>query len=406
LPIGILLTTSQLIATPAKGIGVSAVESAQAPLAPAGFLERPLPVRVILGSFPLVAVPVAAALILTPQRGFLTVYIWLFAITHFVVTLTIYLQRQNLRHFAATARNIVLFFIVPFLIFVAFYVISVLRLRVSFPVSAMLLSAAIRLLDFNHFSRQAFGVYQLFKARSGLRGSASLKRTESAYFASLTALLLTTFLAGGIFPLLGPGSRRLLGAAAVPSGPPLLGSNLLQSLALALALAAAILLVLAVAGILRAWTRAGRPAGLRAALTYLAFQTASALLGIFSIPLYVATLAIHYVEYHVLMFPRCFHSTLDPASGLDSRFADLRRRPVVFYGLLLILAGVVMTCMYLSASIASGEMAGTSARYLALVAVFDGLFVFHYFIEMLIWKFGDPFFRRTLSGLYFAPRTK
>ncbi|HEV2201601.1 MAG TPA: hypothetical protein VGR73_17410 [Bryobacteraceae bacterium] len=384
---------------------MSEVESTPAPLAQAGFLERPLPARIILGSFPLMTLPLAAALILTPQRGFLIVYLWLFAITHFVITLTVYLQRQNLRHFAATERNIFLFFIVPLLIFVAFYVIGVFRLRLAFPVFAVLLSAAIRLLDFNHFSRQAFGVYQLFKVRSGLRGAASLKRTENAYFACLTALLFTTFLAGGVFPLLGPGARRFLGAAAVPSGPPLLGSSLLRPLALAAAFAALILLAVAVARIVRAWARAGRPTGLRAALTYLAFQTFSALLGIFSFPLYAATLAIHYVEYHVLMYPRCFHATLDDASGLDGWFADLRRRPIFFYLLLVILAGVVTMCTLFSASIASGEMAGPSTRYLALVAVFDGLFVFHYFIEMLIWKFGDPFFRRTLAGLYFAPRS-
>ena len=37
-------------------------------------------------------------------------------------------------------------------------------------------------------------------------------------------------------------------------------------------------------------------------------------------------------------------------------------------------------------------------------AVFDGLFVFHYFVEMLIWRFSDPFFRKNLTGLYFAPK--
>jgi hypothetical protein len=45
-------------------------------------------------------------------------------------------------------------------------------------------------------------------------------------------------------------------------------------------------------------------------------------------------------------------------------------------------------------------------RFLAVVSVFDGLFVFHYFVEMLIWKFSDPYFRRTLGSLYFAPRAK
>jgi len=38
------------------------------------------------------------------------------------------------------------------------------------------------------------------------------------------------------------------------------------------------------------------------------------------------------------------------------------------------------------------------------VSIFDGLFVFHYFVEMWIWRFSDPFFRRTLTPLYFRPR--
>lgn len=39
-----------------------------------------------------------------------------------------------------------------------------------------------------------------------------------------------------------------------------------------------------------------------------------------------------------------------------------------------------------------------------LLAMFDGLFVFHYSVDSLIWKFGDPFYRTTLAPLYFAPR--
>jgi hypothetical protein len=38
-----------------------------------------------------------------------------------------------------------------------------------------------------------------------------------------------------------------------------------------------------------------------------------------------------------------------------------------------------------------------------LLALFDGLFVFHYFIEALIWKFRNPFYRATLGPLYFGP---
>ena len=38
-----------------------------------------------------------------------------------------------------------------------------------------------------------------------------------------------------------------------------------------------------------------------------------------------------------------------------------------------------------------------------IIAVFDGLFVFHYFIEAFIWRFSDPYFRKSMAGLYFAP---
>ncbi len=44
--------------------------------------------------------------------------------------------------------------------------------------------------------------------------------------------------------------------------------------------------------------------------------------------------------------------------------------------------------------------------YLACIAIFDGIFVFHYFIEMFIWRFRDPHFRTTLAGMYIAPAAK
>ena len=40
--------------------------------------------------------------------------------------------------------------------------------------------------------------------------------------------------------------------------------------------------------------------------------------------------------------------------------------------------------------------------YLVLISLFDGLFVFHYFIEAFIWKFSEPYYRQTLGPLYFG----
>jgi hypothetical protein len=52
----------------------------------------------------------------------------------------------------------------------------------------------------------------------------------------------------------------------------------------------------------------------------------------------------------------------------------------------------------------SGGGDGVASSHTALVAVFDGLFVFHYFVEMFIWRFSEPYYRQTLGPLYFAPK--
>jgi hypothetical protein len=73
---------------------------------------------------------------------------------------------------------------------------------------------------------------------------------------------------------------------------------------------------------------------------------------------------------------------------------------VAFYGLLVTVSGVVL--MFTSPT----SLGAHPIRFLAVFSIFDGLFVFHYFVEMLIWKFSDPYFRRTLGSLYFAPRAR
>jgi hypothetical protein len=359
----------------------------------------------ILASFPLLSAPLAAAMIWSADRRFLLIYVWLFGLTHFVLTLSVYLQSENLRHFTASNRNIFLYFVVPLGILMGFYVCGVLQLRNQFPAIAVAVGAAVRLLDFNHLNRQSYGVYQLFKGRAGLRPGPAIKRAENGYFACLTALLLATFLAGGVSPLLRAKQWTALGTGIAKSGPALLPISVLQAASIAIGCLTIVLGGVSVTLLVRAWRTAGRPAGLREALAYVAFQTIVALMAIVSAPLYFATLAIHYVEYHVLMFPRCFHTGLNETRGLDRCFGTLRKHRAVFYGLVIVAAGLVMVIMLMQSNPTSAFRANPM-RYLAVVSIFDGLFVFHYFVEMLIWRFSDPFFRRTLSPLYFAPRVR
>ena len=183
--------TADLSATPPP-----AGELALAP--PVGYFQRALPVNVILAAFFALTLPLAVFTLTSPNTLLLWVYVWLFGMTHFVVTLTVYLQSANLRHFAGTWRNRLLFFAIPAVIFVGFDLLHAFRVGAKFPLFALYFWGAVRLLDFNHFNRQSFGVYQMFKGRTGVRYPAWLKRAENAFFAGLTGLLFATFLAGGL----------------------------------------------------------------------------------------------------------------------------------------------------------------------------------------------------------------
>jgi hypothetical protein len=374
--------------------------------APVGYFQQALPAHLILLSFPLIAVPLALATIYRPNNLLLWVYVWLFGMTHFVITLTVYLQSQNLRHFAGTWRNRVLFFAVPVVLFVGFDLLHAFRVGALFPVFALYFWGAFRLLDFNHFNRQSFGVYQMYKGRTGVRFPTWLKKTENWFFGGLTGLIFVTFLAGGLFPLVQPGGPLTAVDLGAGMDAPQLPLAYLQYAAVGLGLVTAGLFVAAVVGILHHWRAGGRPEGMKAALCYLLFQTAAALMAVASFPLYLAALTIHYVEYHVLMVPRCFHTPLDQGSRLDRIYGRVRSHRGLFYLIVVVVAGLVT-----AGSIAGMGMMGRSPaaldqpfNYLLMIAVFDGLFAFHYFIEMLIWRFSDPFFRKTLTGLYFAPK--
>src|SRR5262249_46185679 len=64
---------------------------------------------------------------------------------------------------------------------------------------------------------------------------------------------------------------------------------------------------------------------------YFLLQTASASLPIYWSPLYVASLAMHYVEYHVVMYPRVFQSAASPDRRIDRLSAWFRSHKLVFY---------------------------------------------------------------------------
>ena len=368
-------------------------------LRPIGFFQKRWPIALILAAFPLIALPVAAAVLLSAADGLLWGYVWAFGMTHFVITLAVYLRSENLRYFMSSRWNVGVFFLVPVVLFLTFDLYHALRIGALFPLFGAVFLGAVRLADFNHFNRQSFGVLQLFKARTGVKAPVEFKRTENLYFFTLTGMLFATYLAGGTCPLVQPGGPFTIVPLAGSFFPSIVSLTITQPMWAGLCLVA---MGLFCSVAVRLW----KALGSWAALGYLGVQSLAAITAAAYFPLYLAALAVHYVEYHVLMAPRCFRSSLDPASRLDRTYGAVRSRPVLFYGIVLAVAGLVT----LSARAGMGMMghdpgsAGEAVGYLALIAIFDGLFVFHYFVEMFIWKFGDPHFRRELSGLYFATR--
>jgi hypothetical protein len=348
-----------------------------------GYFQRQLPVALILGSFVFLTLPLAGLALANPvlmdrwHIGLL--YIVVFGTTHFVLTLTIYLQSSNLRYFSSTWRNRALYFLIPLAIFVFFDLYRALQIAVILPVFDTIFRLGIRFFDFQHFGRQNYGVLQLFKGRAKCPFPAWVKKAESCYFFGLTALLMLTFLYGGQFD----GTRLPTILVLVYAGCTLLA---------------------VLAGFAVAWRQVQDRSVLLAPFAYLLLQSVSAALGIYSSLLYVFCLAMHYVEYHVVMIPRCFNTPLNAQNRTDRLFQRLRQNKVIFYLLLLVLAGVVtsLTWMAMGYMIAAMEQS-RGQSYLVLISIFDGLFVFHYFIEAFIWKFSDPYYRQTLGPLYFGP---
>ena len=360
--------------------GIAATEPAEI-----GYFQSSGPVVLILGSFFALTVPLC--LLAAGDEDYLfrwsfgLIYLGALGMTHFAITLTLYLQEANLRHFWSSRANRVTYFAVPVAIFLFFDLYHALEIAAALPLIDLILRYAIRLVDFQHFGRQGHGVSQLFRMRSGCPFPDWSRRAENHHFTALAILMFVTYLTGGAFR---PDRRASVVLLAIVVG----------------------LFLWNLVGFAIAWRRGGRGAALLAPLAYFLLQTASAGLAVYSTALYAFALAMHYVEYHVLMLPRCFHTRLDEASRADRMFGRLRRHRVLFYGLLLALAVPITRFAWLGmGELMRADEGSRTVGYRMLISVFDGLFVFHYFIESKIWRFGDPFYRRSLIPLYFRKPT-
>lgn len=332
-------------------------------LAPSPYLMRRGPLALVFGSFFVVGLPLAAYIAFASQEGPLAqAYLVLFGITHFFLTFTVYLSAANRAHFTSSPRNMLAFLGAPLLALFGLALFYGLSVTARFTIVTTAVFTATRGLDFYHLSRQAFGMLQLFKGKNNRVVPARIRTTENVYFLVLALAMFLTYANNLRFDAHSPITWAVLALAGT-------------------------LLVAIVAGHLRA---GGEPKQRAVALAYIGVQTGSCALAIWRTELYVASLAVHYVEYHVIMAPRVFKAPIDPA---DRVLHLARRAPFALYAVLVVL-GAAWWLLFRAQDVY------TTGPSRALVHVFDGLFVFHYVIEMSIWKMSDPYFRKSLGPLY------
>lgn len=336
-----------------------------------GYLRDRRSVGAIFAAFPLLALPLAAVHFsdLSPDRRSLIydLYVCFFGVTHYLLTFTVYLQSENLSHYRQTLRNRTVYLYAPIAIFVFFPLFFGSELAPAHPLLAGLVLLIVRFANYRHLTRQAYDVRQMLGRAYEVRLPRWHALAEYAFLWILALMMFLTFVYGGELSL-GPAPIRVMALAGAAAG------------------------VIVVFGYVSASAEHHRPAALLVPAAYLLLQTASISLAIYRSDLYIATVAMHYVEYHVLMIPRCFDARLDRERLPDRVFAAIRSNRAAFYGGL-----VAIALAFLAARKVTEAAGGPMTFYM-----FDALFAFHYFIESYIWRFQVPHYDRTLSPLYFA----
>lgn len=349
------------------------------------FLARPVPLALMFGSFFFLTLPLVFAEERSLFDGWLisplAVYASLLGMSHFLVTFPEYFKRNNLRHFSSAPHYALLYFGVPVLIVA--YVAIVYGMRGhergagTLSLMAFWMFMFIRGIDKYHVLRQSFGVFEMMKTQVNLRYVMWSKNLARAFFMSMFLVQFHTASNARVFE-------------ATP-------------LSVGLSIAAGVFFI-ALMGVLvhRASTvpREDRAYAL-IPIAYLIVQGICATLVAYKTIFYIASLALHYVEYHLLMRPRVF-SNLDEGSAVDKPLLWLKKRQWVFW------VGLIATSLFvgLGPTIANDfeHPLGGSGWVFWLFVVQTNVALLHFYVDALLWRFKHPYFRKTLLPLYVDKR--
>lgn len=341
------------------------------------YLSSPTRLAAIFLTFPLITLPLVYLAVhpIESLSWVFDVYLWAFGITHFFVTLGLYLNSKTLDYFTSSTLNRAIYLAVPAVIFLYFGAASLID-PITQPGAAAVnqgVVSVVTAIAYFHRGRQAFGVLQMLKGQSRLPFSPIQRRLELTFFLVLPVLQVeTSFLGGGHFWVSHP-----LGVASL----------------VVVALLFAVVIALSV--------RAGRTAALGVPLGYFVLQTVIHVISSFDVRLYLACDATHYSEYHVLMYPRVVDAQLG-ARPVDRLMAWLRRPPLRFYLVVFVLAA--MHTGLSGDQFGFGDFVNHGPRPITFAFnMMNGISLFHFFVDSFAWRFSNPFYRASLGPLYLKP---
>jgi hypothetical protein len=333
---------------------------------------------VIFLTFPLITLPLVALTLWPSDPGnfVLDLYSGIFGLTHFFITLAVYMSSRNLEYFRSTPLNQLVYFGVPALIFLYFGVAPLLDHQ-RFPAAGTVQATVVALVSaaaYVHRGRQAYGILQLLKGQSGLAFSPHTRKLELAFFLALPVLQgEAMFMGGGFFPRSSPVAWVTLAVVAT-----LFASVIVSALAA---------------------RRAGAGRALAIPVGYFVVQTMIQCISSIDVRLYLACDATHFVEYHLLMYPRVKGEALGQ-SVIDRVTAWFRAHVWVFYALLL--GCSLFTMAMLKNRFGVGDLVDASPRPVNLALhMLAGIYLFHFYVDAFLWRFSNPHWKGMLGPLYF-----
>ncbi|MCB9647870.1 MAG: hypothetical protein H6730_14870 [Deltaproteobacteria bacterium] len=349
------------------------------------FLARPLPLALIFGSFFVFTLP----LVLMEHAGAFDgwrisptfVFVAVLGMSHFLITFPVYLNKTNMEHFTGSAKSIIAYFVAPVAIIIIvggfYYLRAWERSAGIIGIAGFWVFSVLRGLDFYHVLRQTFGVLELTKSQSKLTYPAHTKDVSRAFFMALFLMQYHTFVNDKAFTL----DLVSGGLAAI--------STVLFTW----------LMVVYVARYLRSAPEDKSYALIP--IAYLILQTAGAVMVVYRSMFYLASLAMHYIEYHILMQPRVF-AHLQPNESVADRLMDwFKRNQWIFY---LVLVGTSLF-FYMGPRVFNDfeHPLGGKGWIFAVFVAQTIIATLHFYVDALLWRFGNPFYRKTLGPLYFKP---